>query len=60
MRNMEKRIQNIDIDSGSGILIPEYDIDTNMVFCPGKGDGNIRFFEYCSGGIYYTNEHKSG
>ncbi|CAH2355950.1 coronin-like protein [[Candida] railenensis] len=34
------------IDSSSGVLIPFYDESTSILYLAGKGDGNIRYYEY--------------
>jgi coronin-1B/1C/6 len=34
------------IDSSSGVLIPHFDESTSMLYLAGKGDGNIRYYEY--------------
>lgn len=49
------------VDCSSGILIPYYDQDTNIVFVAGKGDGNIRYYEITEGEpyIHYLSEFKS-
>jgi len=33
------------LDNGSGQLMPFYDMDTEIMFLAGKGDGNIRYYE---------------
>jgi coronin-1B/1C/6 len=35
------------IDSSSGTLMPFFDEDTNLLFIAGKGDGNVRYYEFC-------------
>jgi WD40 repeat protein len=49
------------IDTGSGILMPFYDNDTNVLFLAGKGDGNIRYYELVDEApyIYFLSEYKS-
>jgi len=47
------------VDSSSGILMPFYDWDTNIVFLAGKGDGNIRYFELADDQLYFLSEFKS-
>merc|ERR1711991_523381 len=44
-RNLESPIQKKSVDNSSGILMPFYDHDTNLIFLAGKGDGNIRYYE---------------
>lgn len=34
------------IDSSSGVLIPIYDESNSILYLAGKGDGNIRYYEY--------------
>lgn len=34
------------IDQSSGVLIPVFDESTSILFLAGKGDGNIRYYEY--------------
>jgi len=33
------------LDNASGMIIPFYDMDTELLFLAGKGDGNIRYYE---------------
>jgi coronin-1B/1C/6 len=40
-----------DVDNSNGLLFPFYDDDTNIIYLCGKGDSNIRFYEYT------PNEH---
>jgi hypothetical protein len=49
------------IDTGSGVLFPFYDNDTQIVYVGGKGDGNVRYFELEDAAPYahYINEFKS-
>jgi hypothetical protein len=43
------------------MLIPYYDQDTTMLYLAGKGDGNIRYFEWVAEeqSIYYLSEYKT-
>jgi len=49
------------LDTSSGILMPFYDNDTNVLYLAGKGDGNVRYFELVDEApyIYYLSEYKS-
>jgi len=62
-RDMAKPlIDGASIDNGSGIIIPFYDADTNVLYLAGKGDGNIRYYEIVENDpklIYYLTEYKS-
>mgnify|MGYP002712298191 CR=1 FL=1 len=59
--NLDKPIHSENIDTASGILMPFYDDDTNMLYLAGKGDGNIRYYELVDEApyIYYLTEFKS-
>lgn len=60
-RNFASPIKQENIDTASGLLIPNYDSDTNMLYIAGKGDGNIRYFEWVEEdkNIYLLSEYKS-
>ena len=49
------------IDTGSGVLFPYFDNDTQLVYVAGKGDGNIRYYELDSASpyAYFINEYKT-
>jgi len=49
------------IDNSSGQLMPFYDDDTKMIYLAGKGDGNIRYYEYTGSEehIYALSEFKT-
>ncbi|XP_063978268.1 coronin-2B-like isoform X2 [Diachasmimorpha longicaudata] len=50
------------IDSSSGIVFPFCDSDTNVVYLAGKGDGNIRYYEYVNEApwLHYLSQFISG
>jgi hypothetical protein len=60
-RNLSTACRTENIDTGSGILMPFYDNDTNVLYLAGKGDGNIRYYEIVdeSPYIYFLTEFKS-
>ena len=43
------------------MLMPHFDADSNILFLAGKGDGNIRYYEYVDEetSLYYLTEYKS-
>lgn len=46
------------IDQTSGVLMPFWS-DNNILFLAGKGDGNIRYYEYENDQLFGLSEHKS-
>jgi WD40 repeat protein len=59
--DMANPLVSTTIDNASGLLMPFFDADTNVLFLAGKGDGNIRYFEITDekDWIYYLSEYKS-
>lgn len=47
------------LDSISGICIPFWDDGTNCLYLAGKGDGNIRYYEFENNKFEYLAEYKS-
>ncbi|EFQ99553.1 coronin-1C [Nannizzia gypsea CBS 118893] len=48
------------LDSISGVCMPFWDQGTQCLYLAGKGDGNIRYFEYQNDKFEYLAEYKSG
>jgi len=46
MKNLEQPLHVEKIDTAAGVLMPMYDVDTNVIYLCGKGDGNIRAFQF--------------
>lgn len=51
----------ISVDSSSGILMPFFDPSTNILFIAGKGDGNVRYYEFSieNDDIYELSQYAS-
>jgi coronin-1B/1C/6 len=47
------------LDSISGVCMPFWDEGTQCLYLAGKGDGNIRYFEYDNDKFEYLSEYKS-
>jgi hypothetical protein len=52
-------VQVIPVDAQAGIMLPFYDADTGLIYVPGRGEGNIKYFDYSSGSIKFASEYKS-
>ncbi|XP_018326736.1 coronin-7 isoform X2 [Agrilus planipennis] len=44
-RNFENPLKTLELDCSTGILMPLFDSDTNMLFLAGKGDATISYME---------------
>ncbi|VDK86237.1 unnamed protein product [Litomosoides sigmodontis] len=57
-RPLDAPLAVVDIDGGSGFLMPIVDNDLNLLYIAGKGDANIRFYELLKEApfISYLNE----
>ncbi|KAH0544871.1 hypothetical protein FGG08_000950 [Glutinoglossum americanum] len=47
------------LDSISGVCMPFWDDGTQCLYLAGKGDGNIRYFEYENDSFEFLSEYKS-
>ncbi|KAL1952996.1 hypothetical protein VTO42DRAFT_3792 [Malbranchea cinnamomea] len=47
------------LDSISGVSVPYWDDGTKCLYLAGKGDGNVRYFEYENDKFEYLSEYKS-
>jgi len=57
LKNLDKPLHSEKIDTAAGVLMPLYDVDTNVIYLCGKGDGNIRTCEFEDKNPYF---HKLG
>lgn len=60
-RNISSPLVRQNLDSASGLIMPFFDIDTNVLFLGGKGDGNIRYYEIVDEApyIHFLSEFKT-
>lgn len=47
------------IDSSSGVLIPVFDESNSILYIAGKGDGNIRYYEYENDVLFELSQYSS-
>ncbi|KAF2400754.1 actin-binding protein-like protein [Trichodelitschia bisporula] len=60
VKNLKEPIGGFQIlDSISGVCMPFWDDGTQCLYLAGKGDGNIRYFEYENDKFEYLSEYKS-
>ncbi|KAJ1960912.1 Coronin-like protein crn1 [Dispira parvispora] len=57
--NLSTPLKDISIDLSSGIIMPFYDSDCKVLYLAGKGDGNIRYYEFENDEMYQLAEYKS-
>jgi coronin-7 len=66
LRNFSTPEKTLELDVSTGVLMPLFDPDTNMLFLAGKGDNSISFLEvtdkdpYLIEGIRHTGEQTKG
>lgn len=60
-RKLAKPLVTETIDQSAGMLMPFYDDSTKMLYLAGKGDGNIRYYEWDAEEtrLFYLTEYKS-
>ena len=59
LRNLHKPIAADSLDQASGVILPFFDVDTNMLYLAGKGDGNIRYYEVMDSTLYPLSQYSS-
>ena len=47
------------IDNNSGVIYPFFDECSGLLLLVGKGDGNVRQFEFADSSVYYLNDYRS-
>ncbi|KAF9178696.1 Coronin-like protein crn1 [Haplosporangium sp. Z 767] len=57
--NFDKPLKSNNLDTSSGVIMPFYDGDSNMLYLAGKGDGNIRYYEYENDELFSLAEFSS-
>ncbi|XP_048513736.1 coronin-7 isoform X2 [Athalia rosae] len=66
LRNLSDPVKTLELDCSTGILMPLFDPDTNMLFLAGKGDTTILYMEvterepYFVEGIRHSGEQTKG
>ena len=58
-RNFTNPVWTNSIDDNSGIIYPFFDECTGLLLLVGKGDGNIRYYEFADSALYYLNDYRS-
>lgn len=52
-------VKTVTIDTSSGTLMPFFSAGNSILFFAGKGDGNVRYYEYENEELYPLSEYKS-
>jgi len=51
-------VRKLSLDQSAGVIMPFWS-DNNILFLAGKGDGNVRYYEWESETLHGLSEHKS-
>ncbi len=54
-----KNLDMISVDSSAGVIMPFYAEGNDVLLLAGKGDGNIRYYEYEGDELHFLAEYKS-
>eukprot|EP00835_Amoeboradix_gromovi_P005831 NODE_594_length_6300_cov_0.153201.p2 type:complete len:359 gc:universal NODE_594_length_6300_cov_0.153201:3464-4540(+) len=46
VKNFNEPIKQLNLDTSAGVIMPFYDPDTKLIYLAGKGDGNVRYYEW--------------
>ncbi|KAL8440011.1 hypothetical protein Efla_004927 [Eimeria flavescens] len=59
IKNITKPLLRVEVDRGSQPLYPIYDETLGLLYVAGKGDGNLRYFQYYGGEIRRVDDYRS-
>ncbi|XP_026191371.1 coronin-A [Cyclospora cayetanensis] len=59
LKNLTKPLLRVEIDRGSQPLYPIFDETLGMLYVAGKGDGNLRYFQFFGGEIRRVDDYRS-
>ncbi|WWC57752.1 uncharacterized protein I303_100287 [Kwoniella dejecticola CBS 10117] len=52
-------LETTSLDSSAGVIMPFYAEGNDVLFLAGKGDGNIRYYEFEGDSLHFLNEYKT-
>ncbi|KAJ1918818.1 Coronin-like protein crn1 [Mycoemilia scoparia] len=58
-KDLSKPLKTVFVDTSAGLLMPTYDPGCKVLYVGGKGDGNIRYYEYADDDLYFLSEYQS-
>jgi hypothetical protein len=58
MRNFTEAVQTVVVDSQTGIMMPFFDPDTGLIYLPGRGEGNVKYFDYSNSTVKFASEFR--
>jgi len=59
MRKFTEHAQQIVVDSQNGIMLPFWDSDSKLIYVPGRGEGNIKYYEFSNSTVKYASEFRA-
>lgn len=59
INKLKEPVQSVVIDQQAGTMYPFFDGDTNVLYLGGKGDGNIRYYQFVDNQLAYLNQFTS-
>ncbi|KAJ1844974.1 Coronin-like protein crn1, partial [Coemansia sp. RSA 2703] len=57
--DLSKPLETHNLDMSAGMLMPFYDAGTQMLYVGGKGDGNIRYYEFADDKLHELSVYTS-
>ncbi|KAI9323297.1 hypothetical protein BX666DRAFT_1847374 [Dichotomocladium elegans] len=56
--DLSKPVKTTFIDTSSGVIMPFYDNDNNILYLAGKGDRTISYYEFESDELYHLSDYR--
>lgn len=58
-RNFSESVQSVHVDGQTGVMLPFYDPDMGLLYVPGRGEGNIKYFDFSNSTLKFASEFRS-
>jgi WD40 repeat protein len=59
-RKFDDSVQKVTVDTQSGIMTPFFDADVGLIYLPGRGEGNIKYFDFSNSTVKFASEYRGG
>lgn len=58
-RQMDKALKTVKLDQGSGVVIPYFDEDINVLYLASKGESTVRYYEIQNDDVFELSQYRS-
>jgi hypothetical protein len=52
-------VQAVTVDNQTGSMMPYYDPDIGLIYVPGRGEGNLKYYDFSNSTVKFASEYRS-